>query len=372
MIEDLHITLAHGNGGRYMRELIQHIFARHLANPALDIGLDAAPVVLETGAETLITTDAFTVRPLEFPGGDIGSLAVNGTVNDLAVSGARPGFLTLNAIIEEGLETACLDRIVKSLAAAARTANVQVVAGDTKVVPRGQGGGVYLATTGIGTRAANVRLGMERIREGDLLLVSGPVGDHGIAVMLAREEFELTGTVASDCAPVTDLALPLAEDCGVRFMRDPTRGGLATVAHEIAAATGLSVRLEEAAVPVRDPVRSVCEILGYDPVLPGLRGARGGGGGAGGGSRGIGILAQPAGGPGRERDRPDGERKRPGHSGNRDRRRAFSRGIGRRSVAANLLILAGRRKSSRSALMQLSPSPPGRNRVREIWLGAFG
>jgi hydrogenase expression/formation protein HypE len=265
VIEDLHITLAHGNGGRYMRELIQHIFARHLANPALDIGLDAAPVALEAGTETLVTTDAFTVRPLEFPGGDIGSLAVNGTVNDLAVSGARPRFLALNAIIEEGLETACLDRIVKSLGEAAKAANVQVVAGDTKVVPRGQGGGVYFATTGIGTRAAHVRLGMDRIREGDLLLVSGPVGDHGIAVMLAREEFELTGAVMSDCAPVTDLALPLAETAGVRFMRDPTRGGLATVAHEIAAATGLSVRLQEAAIPVRDPVRSVCEILGYDP-----------------------------------------------------------------------------------------------------------
>ena len=265
MIEDLHITLAHGNGGRYMRELIQHVFARHLANPALDIGLDAAPVPLEAGTETLVTTDAFTVRPLEFPGGDIGSLAVNGTVNDLAVSGARPHFLALNAIIEEGLETACLDRIVKSLGEAAKAANVQVVAGDTKVVPRGQGGGVYFATTGIGTRAANVRLGMDYIREGDLLMVSGPVGDHGIAVMLAREEFELSGSLKSDCAPVTDLALPLAQIEGVRFMRDPTRGGLATVAHEIAAATGLGVRLNEAAIPVRDPVRSVCEMLGYDP-----------------------------------------------------------------------------------------------------------
>jgi hydrogenase expression/formation protein HypE len=265
MIEDPHITLAHGNGGRHMRELIEQIFARHLANPALDIGLDAAVVALPPGSETLVTTDSFTVKPLEFPGGDIGSLAVNGTINDLAVSGAQPRFLALSAILEEGLEIACLDRIVRSLAEAAQASQVQVVAGDTKVVPRGQGGGVYLTTTGIGTRAAGVRLNMGRIRDGDVVLVSGPVGDHGIAVMLAREEFELSGTVLSDCAPVTALALPLARMDGVRFMRDPTRGGLATVAHEIAAGTGRDVRLHEAAIPVRDPVRSVCEILGYDP-----------------------------------------------------------------------------------------------------------
>jgi len=151
-MEDRHISLAHGNGGRYMRELIERIFCRHLANPALDIHLDAAPLALAADLVPFITTDSFTVQPLEFPGGDIGSLAVNGTINDLAVSGAVPRFLTLNAIIEEGLEVACLDRVVKSLAAAAQSAGVCVVAGDTKVVPRGQGGGLYLATTGIGGR----------------------------------------------------------------------------------------------------------------------------------------------------------------------------------------------------------------------------
>ena len=200
MTLDRHITLAHGNGGRYMRELIEEIFARHLANPALDVRLDAAPLELEPGSVPYITTDSFTVQPLEFPGGDIGSLAVNGTVNDLAVSGAEPRFLTLNAIIEEGLEVETLDRIVASLAAAARIADVRIVAGDTKVVPRGQGGGLYFATTGVGLRAPGPSLGMENIRSGDVLLVSGPVGDHGIAVMLAREEFELRGDVRSDCA----------------------------------------------------------------------------------------------------------------------------------------------------------------------------
>jgi hydrogenase expression/formation protein HypE len=265
MIEDRHISLAHGNGGRYMRELIDEIFARHLANPALDVRLDAAPLELPSGLVAFITTDAFTVQPLEFPGGDIGSLAVNGTVNDLAVSGAEPRFLTLNAIIEEGLEVETLDRIVRSLAAAAREAHVSVVAGDTKVVPRGQGGGLYLSTTGVGFRAPGVHLGMERICDGDVLLVSGPVGDHGIAVLLARQEFELRGNVASDCAAVTPLTAPIAALEGVRFMRDPTRGGLATVAHEIAAATAKNVRLFEARVPVRDQVRSVCKMLGYDP-----------------------------------------------------------------------------------------------------------
>jgi len=265
MIEDTHVTLAHGNGGRRMRELIEEIFARHLANPSLDIKLDAVPLDLAPGLVPYITTDTFTVQPLEFPGGDIGSLAVNGTVNDLAVAGAEPRFLTLSAIIEEGLEVDCLDRIVRSLAEAARAAGVRVVAGDTKVVPRGQGGGLYFATTGVGLRASGHQLGFNRIHQGDVVLVSGPAGDHGIAVMLAREQFELKGSVQSDCAAVTPLTAPLAGMAGLRFMRDPTRGGVATVAHEIAAATGLDVRLIEAHVPVRDSVRSFCQMLGYDP-----------------------------------------------------------------------------------------------------------
>lgn len=263
-MEDRFVTLAHGNGGRFMRELIEAVFLRHLGGRQLDATLDAAPLTLPPGRDVMVTTDAFTVQPLEFPGGDIGSLAVNGTVNDLAVSGAEPLYLTLNAVIEEGLEVKTLDRIVASLAGAAQAAGVSVVAGDTKVVPRGQGGGLYLATTGIGVRAAG-RLALDLIRAGDRILVSGPVGDHGIAVMLARESFELEGSVQSDCAAVTPLTLPIAGMDGLRFMRDPTRGGLATVAHEIAAATGFDLRLVEEQVPVRDAVRSVCDILGYDP-----------------------------------------------------------------------------------------------------------
>lgn len=269
MIHEKHISLAHGNGGRYMRELIAEIFARHLSNPerehSLNVTLDAAPIPLDGGGEPFMTTDGFIVQPLEFPGGDIGSLAVHGTVNDLAVSGARPLYLSLNAFIEEGLEIATLERIVASLGKAARAAGVQVVAGDTKVLPRGEGGGLYLATTGVGLRPPGVDLGMHRIGAGDHLLVSGPVGDHGIAVMLAREEFEIRGDVRSDCASVIDLAAAAMRCEGLHFMRDPTRAGLAGVSYEIAQHAGCTVRLRETDVPVRDPVRMVCEMLGYDP-----------------------------------------------------------------------------------------------------------
>ena len=263
-MEDDRISLAHGNGGRFMRELIEEIFARHLDDPELDTEADAAPIALN-GGDTLITTDGFTVQPLEFPGGDIGSLAVHGTVNDLAVAGARPLYLTLNAFIEEGLEVEQLDRIVASLASAAREAGVRVVAGDTKVLRRGEGGGLYLATTGVGTRLPGVAPAMQRIEDGDVLLVSGTVGDHGTAVMLAREDFGLRGDVRSDSACVLPLTEAMMAFDGLRFMRDPTRGGVASVAHEIARATGHGVRLEPG-IPVVGAVESVCEMLGYDPL----------------------------------------------------------------------------------------------------------
>jgi len=268
-MDDQYISLAHGNGGRYMRELIAEIFARHLSDPArddaLDVTLDAAPISLNEGGEPFMTTDGFIVQPLEFPGGDIGSLAVNGTVNDLAVSGATPKYLSLNAFIEEGLEIATLERIVQSLAAAAAAAGVQVVAGDTKVLPRGEGGGLYLATTGVGLRPAGVDLGMHLVQPGDCIVVSGPIGDHGIAVMLAREDFEISGDVRSDCGNVIDLAKAAMNFDGLRFMRDPTRAGLAGVSYEIAQHANVTVRLKETEVPVRDSVKMVCEMLGYDP-----------------------------------------------------------------------------------------------------------
>ncbi len=265
-LDEARIALAHGNGGRYMRELIRDVFARHLGGGVLDTDLDACPLPALPAGEVVFTTDGFIVQPLEFPGGDIGSLAVHGTTNDLAVAGATPLYLSLNVFIEEGLEVALLDRVIASLARAARDAGVQVAAGDTKVLPRGEGGGLYLATTGIGVRRHGLKLSMTEIRPGDRLLVSGSVGDHGIAVMLAREQFGLRGDLASDAASVLPLTRALLDLPGLRFMRDPTRGGLATVAHEIARASSCSVRLSEAAIPVRDAVRSVCEMLGYDPL----------------------------------------------------------------------------------------------------------
>ena len=263
-MQDTHISLAHGNGGRYMRELIDEIFARHLANPDLDVQADAVPIDIGDG-EVLFTTDGFTVQPLEFPGGNIGSLAVHGTTNDLAVAGAVPKYLSLNVFIEEGLEVETLERIIQSLAEAAAAVGVKVVAGDTKVLRRGEGGGLYLATTGVGIREGH-RLAMDNIQDGDAILVSGPVGDHGIAVMLAREAFGLRGDIRSDAASVLDLTQAAMQFEGLRFMRDPTRGGLATVCTELHRATGIGVRLQQAALPIRDPVQSVCDMLGYDPM----------------------------------------------------------------------------------------------------------
>ena len=263
-MNDTRILLAHGNGGRLMRELIADIFARHLANPLLDTDADAVTLPSLDG-EVMVTTDGFTVQPLEFPGGNLGSLAVHGVVNDLAVAGADPRYLTLSALIEEGLEVEVLDRLVASFAAAARESGVAVVAGDTKVVRRGEGGGLYLSVAGIGVKRAQAKLAIESIAPGDVVLVSGPVGDHGISVMLAREQFGLSGELRSDSASVLPLAQAVRDLPGLKFMRDPTRGGLATVAHEIARACSHSVVLEQHAVPLRPEVVSVCEMLGYDP-----------------------------------------------------------------------------------------------------------
>jgi hydrogenase expression/formation protein HypE len=260
------VSLAHGNGGRLMRELIDGLFAPILG-ASLETHVDAAALPLDVaGPGWMITTDGFTVEPLEFPGGDIGSLAVHGTVNDLAVSGAQPRFLSLNVFIEEGLEFGVLQRITHSIARACSESGVRILAGDTKVVQRGQGGGLYLATTGVGQRLAGPRLGLDQIMLGDHVIVSGTLGDHGAAVMLAREQFGLSGELRSDAASVLPVTTILLRQHGLRFMRDPTRGGVATVAHDIAAATAATVRLFAAELPVRPPVASVCEILGYDPL----------------------------------------------------------------------------------------------------------
>ncbi len=265
-LRDTHISLAHGNGGRLMRELIEELFVPALANAQLDVSADAVSLPMPDDRELVVTTDGFTVKPLEFPGGNIGSLAVHGTVNDLAVSGALPRFLTLSVFLEEGLEIALLRRVIDALARAARDCGVAVVAGDTKVVGRGDCDGMYIATTGVGFRVHGICPAIDRVMVGDCILVSGPIGDHGAAVLLARQEFGLRGDLASDAASVLPQAQALMTTAGLRFMRDPTRGGLATVAHELARATGLTVRLSERQIPVSDPVQSVCELLGFDPM----------------------------------------------------------------------------------------------------------
>jgi hydrogenase expression/formation protein HypE len=257
------IGLPHGNGGRLMRELIEEIFARELHD--LDTALDAATLPFAHDA-LVMTTDCFTVQPAEFPGGDIGSLAVHGTVNDLAVAGAEPCYLSLGVIVEEGFGRRRLARIVASLAAAARAVPVRVVTGDTKVVPRGEGGGVYLITTGVGRKLDERTLDPRHVRPGDAVVVSGPVGDHAVAVMLARGDFGLQGGLRSDAACVLPLTRAALAFPALRFMRDPTRGGLATVLHDIARASGQGIRLRMAEVPVRPAVQTVCDLLGYDPL----------------------------------------------------------------------------------------------------------
>lgn len=257
------ITLSHGNGGKHMRRLIDDVFSKYLANDLLNTGNDAA-LLPENNHQMMTTVDGFTVQPVFFPGGDIGSLSIHGTVNDLAVSGAIPKYLTLACIIEEGLAFDTLEAIVKSMAQAAADCGVSVVCGDTKVVPRGQASEIFLTTTGIGYQSSVVKYDTGLIKPGDKVLISGPVGDHGAAILLAREQFGLSGELESDSASVLDFCRSVFDLDGVRFMRDPTRGGVATVLHEINQATGMGIQLNEAQVPVNDSVATVCEILGYE------------------------------------------------------------------------------------------------------------
>jgi len=257
------ITLAHGNGGRYMRELIRDIFAKHFGG--IDATADAALLPPFAG-EAMFTADGFIVDPLEFPGGDIGSLAVHGTVNDLAVSGATPRWLAVSCFIEEGFEIARLERIAVNMGRTARECGVAVVAGDTKVLPRGHGGGLYLSVAGIGTRNPGAPPGLGSIKPGDAILVSGTLGDHGTAILLARHEFGLHGDLRSDAASVVKFTLVAEAFAGLRFMRDPTRGGIATVTNEIAQATRCRVTLDETRLPLHEQVRGICDMLGYDPL----------------------------------------------------------------------------------------------------------
>ncbi len=260
------ITLAHGAGGKSSHVLVEALFLEELGNPLLDPLADAA-VFSENGTRLALTTDSYVVKPLFFPGGDIGELAVNGTVNDLAMMGARPLYLTAGFVIEEGFPTADLRRIAVSMGAAARAAGVAVVAGDTKVVERGKGDGVYINTAGIGVLERELELSPAHVRPGDKILVSGTLGDHGMAVMVARGNLELEVDIESDTAALAGLVHGLlsATD-GVRCLRDLTRGGLATVLNEIALTAEVGIVIDEASLPVRPEVNGACEILGIDPL----------------------------------------------------------------------------------------------------------
>ena len=268
MIEDQYVTLAHGNGGRFMRELIEQVFARHLANPQLDTRADAVHLPLPPG-EVLITTDGFMVQPLEFPGGDIGSLAAHGTINDVAMAGAKPLYLSASFIIEEGFAFADLKRIADSMGAASRESGVPVVTGDTKVVERGKADGVFISTSCVGVVPAGLYLSGDRARAGDIILPSGSIGDHGVAVMSKRENLSFETQVLSDTAALHDLVAVMVEAAGasIRLMRDPTRGGLAATLNEIAHQSRVGVRIEEASVSVRPQVAAACELLGLDPLF---------------------------------------------------------------------------------------------------------
>ena len=264
------IVLGHGSGGKLSAELIEKVFLSRFRNSTLEKLDDQA--VLEIGGSRLaFTTDSFVVTPIFFPGGDIGTLAINGTVNDLAMGGARPLYLAAAFILEEGLPAADLERVVDSMARAAQEAGVQLVTGDTKVVNRGKGDKVFITTTGIGLIDRGTQLSADRARPGDRILLSGYVGDHGITILSQREGLEFESALASDCAPLHGLVSAMLDAGasrmeGFRVMRDPTRGGVATVLNEIAGKSRAGMVLRESEIPVRESVRGACEMLGLDPL----------------------------------------------------------------------------------------------------------
>ena len=269
MKEDGKITLAHGSGGALMHELIEELIFARLRNPVLE-GLDDAAEISDLpgpGERLALTTDSYVVQPLFFPGGDIGTLAVCGTVNDLAMKGARPTHLTLGLVVEEGLPVSELARVLDSIASTAKRAGVVVAAGDTKVVERGGLGGIIINTAGIGIIPAGVKISGGAMRPNDAVIISGTIGDHETAILVAREELTLEQTIESDCAPLNELAAAVLAACpDVHVMRDPTRGGLGTTLNEIASRSDVGITVDEAALPVDEKVRSVCDILGFDPI----------------------------------------------------------------------------------------------------------
>ena len=261
------IVMGHGGGGKLGTELVEHLFLPAFRNPTLENLGDAAVMDLG-GARLALSTDSFVVQPLFFPGGSIGELAVNGTVNDLAVSGAIPKTLSAGFILEEGFPLAQLAAIVQAMAKAATAAGVQIVTGDTKVVEHGHGDGCYINTAGVGVMREGVQVAPHRVRPGDAIILSGTIGDHGMAIMSVREGLEFESPIRSDCAALNGIVGAVLDAVGgaVRAMRDPTRGGLASTLNEVAQASNVGMVIDEAKVPVRAEVQSACELLGLDPV----------------------------------------------------------------------------------------------------------
>jgi hydrogenase expression/formation protein HypE len=261
------IVMGHGGGGKLGNELVEHLFLPAFRNPELE-NLGDAAVLDVGGARLAMSTDSFVVRPLFFPGGSIGELAVNGTVNDLAVSGAEPKFLSASFILEEGLAIDQLAAIVDAMAKAAATAGVKIVTGDTKVVERGHGDGCYINTAGVGLLRPGISVGPRHAMPGDAILVSGTIGDHGMAILSVREGLEFESQIRSDCAALNGMIADVLAAVGpaVHTMRDPTRGGLASTLNEIALASNIGIAIDETALPVRPEVQAACELLGLDPV----------------------------------------------------------------------------------------------------------
>ncbi len=266
-LRDTVVTLAHGAGGKASAALVDAVFVEAFRNPHLESLGDGAVVAVPGGQRMAMSTDSFVVQPLRFPGGSIGHLAVHGTVNDLAMVGALPSWITAAFVLEEGFPIDDLREIVADMAAAAAAAGVQIVAGDTKVVPKGAADGLFITTTGVGIVPAGRELSPQNVRAGDKVLASGTIGDHGMAVMLARGDLALEADIRSDTAAVSGLVECLLEVApSTRWMRDPTRGGVGTVCNELAHASGLAVVLEENRLPVRSDVAGACEMLGIDPL----------------------------------------------------------------------------------------------------------
>jgi len=259
------ILLAHGSGGKLSHELVEKTFLPFLTNPALNKLDDSA--IFEASGRLAFTTDGYVVNPIFFPGGDIGKLAVCGTVNDLAMNGAKPLYLSLSAIIEEGFLLSDLERVVQSIKKAAAEAGVSIIAGDTKVVNRGQADKLFITTAGVGIISPGVDIAGANARAGDKVLLSGTIGDHGIAIMSQREGLKFSMTLKSDCAPLNKLVSQMLDvSSRIHCMRDPTRGGLATTLNELARQSRVGIMVEEAKIPVKEEVKAACELLGLDPI----------------------------------------------------------------------------------------------------------